>query len=331
VEIAPRAKIAVGGASQIWHEVEARNKGTAMRTVYVNGSYVPENEAKISVFDRGFLFGDGIYEVASVLGGKLIDFPAHIARLHRSAGELGMRFTVSDDDLLAIHRELVSRNKVEEGVVYLQMTRGAIDRDFLFDTEKLTPTLVLFTQSRPLIDTAVAKNGMKIVSIPDLRWGRCDIKTVQLLYPSLGKMEAKARGADDAWMVRDGVVTEGTSNNAFIVTKDGAIVTRPLSHSILPGITRAALMAYSEAKRHQDRGARIHHRGSQRSRGGFHHLGFRLCRTGDLDRWRRAVGRQARPGHAGSAQDLYRGKPQARPVKPSRAAAARLALGFRRI
>ena len=166
-----------------------------MRTVYVNGSYVPENEAKVSVFDRGFLFGDGIYEVASVLGGKLIDFPAHMARLHRSAGELGMRFTVNDDELLAIHRELVSRNGVEEGVVYLQMTRGAIDRDFLFDTEKLTPTLVLFTQSRPLIDTAVARNGMKIVSIPDLRWGRCDIKTVQLLYPSLGKMEAKARGA----------------------------------------------------------------------------------------------------------------------------------------
>jgi D-alanine transaminase len=218
-----------------------------MRTVYVNGSYVPENEAKVSVFDRGFLFGDGIYEVASVLGGKLIDFPAHIARLHRSAGELGMRVDVSDDELLAIHRELVSRNSLEEGVVYLQMTRGAIDRDFLFDTDKLTPTLVLFTQSRPLIETGVAKNGMKIVSIPDLRWGRCDIKTVQLLYPSLGKMEAKARGADDAWMVRDGVVTEGTSNNAFIVTQDGAIVTRPLSHSILPGITRAALMAYSAA------------------------------------------------------------------------------------
>lgn len=218
-----------------------------MRTVYVNGAYVPETEAKISVFDRGFLFGDGIYEVASVLGGRLIDFPAHIARLHRSANELDMRFSVSDDDLLAIHRELIDRNGVEEGVVYLQMTRGAADRDFLFDTEKLEPTLVLFTQTRPLIDTPVARNGLKIVSIPDLRWGRCDIKTVQLLYPSLGKMEARKRGADDAWMVRDGIVTEGTSNNAFIVTKDGAIVTRPLSNDILPGITRAALMSYSAA------------------------------------------------------------------------------------
>lgn len=222
-------------------------KGVAMRTVYVNGAYVPETEAKVSVFDRAFLFGDGIYEVASVLGGKFIDFPAHIARLHRSANELGMRFTVSDEDILAIHRELIDLNGVEEGVVYLQMTRGAVDRDFLFDTDKLEPTLVLFTQTRPLIDTPVARNGLKIVSIPDLRWGRCDIKTVQLLYPSLGKMEAKSRGADDAWMVRDGVVTEGTSNNAFIVTKNGAIVTRPLSHEILPGITRAALMAYSAA------------------------------------------------------------------------------------
>jgi len=216
-----------------------------MRTVYVNGAYVPENEARISVFDRGFLFADGIYEVASVIGGKLIDFPAHISRLHRSAGELDMRIDVSDDDLLSIHREMVSRNAMDEGIVYLQMTRGAVDRDFAFDTDKMTPTLVLFTQSRPLLETTVSRNGMKVVSVEDLRWGRCDIKTVQLLYPSLGKMEARKHGADDAWMVRDGMVTEGTSNNAFIVTRAGAIVTRPLSHSILPGITRAALMAYS--------------------------------------------------------------------------------------
>ena len=218
-----------------------------MRTVYVNGAFVPETEAKISVFDRGFLFADAIYEVTSVLGGKLIDFAAHTARLHRSAGELGMRFSVSDDELLSIHRRLVSDNGVDEGAVYLQMTRGATDRDFMFDTDALEPGLVLFTQKRALIDTPVARNGMSVVTIPDLRWGRCDIKTVQLLYPSLGKMEDKKRGAADAWMVRDGVVTEGTSNNAFIVTKSGAIVTRPLGHDILPGITRAALMRYAEA------------------------------------------------------------------------------------
>lgn len=217
-----------------------------MRTVYVNGAYVPEGEAKVSVFDRGFLFADSIYEVASVIGGKLVDFPAHVKRFHRSAGELGMRIDVSDDQLLEIHRELVRLNGVEEGAVYMQMTRGAVDRDFVFDTDTLTPTLVLFTQSRPIVDTAMARNGLKVISVEDKRWGRCDIKTTQLLYSSLAKVEARKQGADDAWLVRDGYVMEGTSNNAFIVTKGGAIVTRPLSSDILPGITRATLMLYSE-------------------------------------------------------------------------------------
>lgn len=217
-----------------------------MRTVYVNGAYVPEDQAKVSVFDRGFLFADAIYEVASVIGGKLVDFPAHIKRLHRSAGELGMRIDVSDDEILAIHRELVRVNKVDEGAVYMQMTRGAVDRDFVFDTDTLTPTLVLFTQARAIVDTAMARNGLKVVSVEDKRWGRCDIKTTQLLYSSLAKVEAKKKGADDAWLVRDGYVMEGTSNNAFIVTREGAIVTRPLSNDILPGITRATLMLYSE-------------------------------------------------------------------------------------
>lgn len=218
-----------------------------MRTVYVNGDYVPENEAKVSVFDRGFLFADAIYEVAAVLDGKLVDFPAHTKRLHRSAGELGMRVDVSDEELLDIHRQLVERNGIDEGMVYLQMTRGAVDRDFVFDTDALTPTLVLFTQKKKLIEAPVASNGLRIVTIEDLRWGRCDIKTTQLLYPSLAKVEAQKKGADDAWLVRDGKVMEGTSNNAFIVTRDGAIVTRPLSNAILPGITRATLMSYAEA------------------------------------------------------------------------------------
>lgn len=217
-----------------------------MRTVYVNGAYVPEDEAKVSVFDRGFLFADSIYEVASVLGGKLIDFPAHMKRFHRSANELGMRIDVSDDEILAIHRELIRLNAVEEGAVYMQMTRGAIDRDFLFDTSALTPTLVLFTQARPVIDTGTSKAGLKVVTVEDKRWARCDIKTTQLLFSSLAKVEAKKKGADDAWLVRDGYVMEGTSNNAFIVTKEGTIVTRPLSNDILPGITRATLMLYSD-------------------------------------------------------------------------------------
>ncbi|PWV99959.1 D-alanine transaminase [Hoeflea marina] len=218
-----------------------------MRTVYVNGAYVPENEARVSVFDRGFLFADGIYEVAAVIGGKLIDFPAHLNRLHRSADELGLRVDASNEELLAIHRELISRNGISEGVVYMQMTRGVADRDFAYDTDSMEPTLVLFTQSRPLLETSTSKNGMSIVSVEDIRWGRCDIKTVQLLYPSMAKMEARSRGADDAWLVRDGMVTEGSSSNAFIVTGNGIIVTRPLSNAILPGITRSALMSYAAA------------------------------------------------------------------------------------
>ena len=216
-----------------------------MRIVYVNGDYVPEDEAKVSVFDRGFLFADAVYEVTSVLGGKLIDFSGHAARLRRSLGELEMESPVTDAELLAIHRELVSRNEIEDGLVYLQVTRGAADRDFLYPAES-RPTLVLFTQSKPgLAESPMTKTGMSVISIPDRRWGRRDIKTVQLLYPSMGKMMAKAEGADDAWMVEDGAVTEGTSNNAYIV-KDGTIVTRQLGEEILHGITRKAVLALAQ-------------------------------------------------------------------------------------
>lgn len=214
-----------------------------MRTVYVNGEYVPENEATVSVFDRGFLFADGVYEVTSVLDGKLVDFAGHCGRLRRSLNELSMNFTVSDDALLAIHRELVARNGLEEGLVYLQVTRGAVDRDFVFPPDDTPATLVLFTQSKPLIDNALALRGQKIFTVDDLRWSRCDIKTVQLLYPSLAKMEARAKGGDDAWLVRDGLVTEGSSNNAYIVLSDGSIVTRDISNLILSGITRKAVLA----------------------------------------------------------------------------------------
>ncbi len=211
------------------------------RIVYVNGEYVPEEEAKVSVFDRGFLFADGVYEVTSVLGGKLIDFAGHAARLHRSLGELDMQSPVTDDDLLTVHRTLVEKNGIEDGLVYLQITRGAADRDFAYP-EGAAPTIVLFTQSKPgLADSPAAAKGIKVISIPDRRWGRRDIKTVQLLYPSMGKMMAKAAGADDAWMVEDGQVTEGTSNNAYIV-KGNTIVTRHLGEEILHGITRAAVL-----------------------------------------------------------------------------------------
>ncbi|MCH2068120.1 MAG: D-amino-acid transaminase [Shimia sp.] len=213
------------------------------RTVYVNGEYLPEEDAKISIFDRGFLMADAVYEVTSVLDGKLIDFEGHAVRLKRSLDELEMAEPCSKDELLAIHRKLVEDNGIVEGLVYLQVSRGSDgDRDFVFPSEDTPPSIVLFTQNKPgLADSPAAKKGAKIISIEDIRWGRRDIKTVQLLYPSMGKMMAKKAGADDAWLVEDGYVTEGTSNNAYFV-KDGVIVTRPLSNDILHGITRKAVL-----------------------------------------------------------------------------------------
>ncbi len=214
------------------------------RIVYVNGEYLPEESAKVSVFDRGFLFADGVYEVTSVVGGKLVDFDGHAARLERSLGELGMTAPLARAELLDIHRELIARNDLDEGMIYLQITRGAADRDFAYP-ESATPTVVLFTQTAALIDRPAAQTGIRVISIPDLRWGRRDIKTVQLLYPSMGKMAAKQAGADDAWMIEDGFVTEGTSNNAWIVA-GGRIITRHLGTEILHGITRAAVKRLAE-------------------------------------------------------------------------------------
>ncbi len=218
-----------------------------MRTVYLNGDYLPETEAKVSIFDRGFLMADGVYEVTSVLDGKLIDFAGHAVRLERSLSELEMRSPISMDDLLEVHRELVRVNEIDEGMIYLQITRGAPgDRDFAYPPEDTEPTIVLFTQNKPgLANSPAAQKGMKIISIADERWGRRDIKTVQLLYPSMGKMMAKAAGCDDAWMVEDGAVTEGTSNNAYIV-KGNTIITRQLSNDILHGITRAAVLRFAK-------------------------------------------------------------------------------------
>ena len=211
------------------------------RIVYVNGDYLPEEDAKISIFDRGFLMADGVYEVSSVLDGKLADYPGHLARLQRSLDELQMGRPVDDDELLEIHRELIRRNNLDEGLVYLQITRGAADRDFVWPSDA-TPSLVMFTQEKAFEDAEGPRVGIKVISVPDLRWHRRDIKTVQLLYPSFAKMQAKAQGKDDAWLVDDGYVTEGTSNNAYIVTRDGTIVTRNLSTDILHGITRASVL-----------------------------------------------------------------------------------------
>lgn len=213
------------------------------RTVYVNGDYLPEADAKISIFDRGFLMADGVYEVTSVLDGKLIDFDGHCARLGRSLAELEMGAPCTDAELLMIFRDLVRINEITDGMVYLQVTRGNPgDRDFAYPSANVKPTLVAFTQDKPgLADSPAAKVGWKVISIPDLRWGRRDIKTTQLLYPSMGKMMAKAAKVDDSWFVQEGHVTEGTSNNAYIV-KGNRIITRELSHDLLHGITRVAVL-----------------------------------------------------------------------------------------
>lgn len=217
------------------------------RIVYVNGEYLPEEQATVSIFDRGFLFADAVYEVTSVLEGKLLDFAGHLARLKRSLGELEMETPPEMAQLLDIHRMLVAKNAITDGLVYLQVSRGSAgDRDFHFPAAGTRPTVVLFTQSKPgLAHSPQSKTGIRVISVDDIRWGRRDIKTVQLLYPSMAKMMAEKAGVDDAWFVEDGTVTEGSSNNVYIV-KDGKIITRELSNDILHGITRAAVLRFAK-------------------------------------------------------------------------------------
>ncbi|MFO7718632.1 MAG: D-amino-acid transaminase [Desulfohalobium sp.] len=211
------------------------------RIVYVNGAYLPEEAATISIFDRGFVFADGVYEVTAVLQGQILEYEGHIQRLERSLHELDMDMPLAPEALLAVHQELIRRNALNEGLVYLQVTRGAADRDFIYP-ENTPQTVVLFTQAKPLVNTPKAAAGIRVISTEDIRWARRDIKTVQLVAPCMAKMQAKAAGKDDAWMVENGYVTEGTSNNAYIITPEGALVTRNLSNAILPGITRSAVL-----------------------------------------------------------------------------------------
>ena len=211
------------------------------RTVYVNGEYLPESEASISIFDRGFLFADAVYEVSAILDGRLLDNDAHLARLQRSLAELELESPVSAEEIVQIQRTLVERNQVREGMVYLQISRGAADRDFAFPAAA-TPTLIVFTQARAVRDNPAATRGLTIVTVPDIRWARRDIKTVGLLGPVLAVRAARQAGADDAWMVEDGFVTEGSASNAYIVVDEAKIVTRHLGNEILHGITRTAIL-----------------------------------------------------------------------------------------
>jgi D-alanine transaminase len=211
------------------------------RIVYVNGEYLAEEDAKISVFDRGFLFADAVYEVSAVLKGKLVDNDAHLKRLARSLGELKMTPPATGEEIEAIQMELIRHNSIDEGVIYLQATRGAADRDFAFPKNSI-PSLVMFTQKKSLSQNPAADVGITVITVPDIRWKRRDIKTVGLLPASMAKQAALDAGANDAWFVEDGFVNEGSSNNAFIVTHDGKIVTRHLGTEILHGITRKSVM-----------------------------------------------------------------------------------------
>ena len=214
------------------------------RTVYVDGAYVDEDEAKVSIFDRGYLFGDGVYEVTAVIGGRLIDAEPHMERLDRSLRELEMAWPCTRDELIDVHKQLIERNALDQGGIYMQVTRGVADRDFAYPKD--TPTvLTAFTQARELLDSPNAMTGVKVVSMPDIRWQRRDIKSVALLAQAMCKQAAVSQGAFEGWMIEDGHVTEGASSTSYIV-KDGRVVTRPLSNAVLPGVTRRMLLRYME-------------------------------------------------------------------------------------
>lgn len=211
------------------------------RIVFLNGSFLPIEEARVPIMDRGFLFADGVYEGMGVLGGRLIDNDAHLARLERSLKEVRIPNPYSPADWTRLEEDLVRRNGMMEGFLYLQITRGVAERDFLFPKDA-TPTVMMFTQAKSIVHSPLAETGIAVVSVPDLRWKRRDVKSLSLLAQVLAKQEALEAGAHEAWMVEDGFVTEGGSSSAFIITKTGAVVARPLSSAILPGITRQALL-----------------------------------------------------------------------------------------
>ncbi len=219
------------------------------RIAYVNGSFMPLAEASVSVLDRGFLFADGIYEVAAVLDGKLVDNASHLARLERSVGEIALALPETLDRIQEIEKELVARNNLVNGMVYLQVTRGADSgRDFAFPKGDIKPTLIMFTTVKDIVNQPSAKTGIAVITVPDLRWVRRDIKSVALLAQVLAKQAAAAAGAGEAWMIEDGVVTEGGSSSAFILTKDDVLVTRQNGSEILPGCTRKAVVALAEER-----------------------------------------------------------------------------------
>ncbi len=213
------------------------------RIAYVNGRYLPHRSAMVHVEDRGYQFSDGVYEVCEVRGGRLVDARRHLARLTRSLAELRIRMPMPLAALGIVLREVVARNRVGYGIVYLQVTRGVARREHAFPAPEVRPSVVVTARSlNPARNEALAAQGIAVVSVPDNRWGRVDIKTIGLLPNVLARQAALDQGARDAWFVdKDGAVTEGASTNAWIVTQAGAVVTRPADHAILRGITRTVL------------------------------------------------------------------------------------------
>ena len=216
-----------------------------MNLVYLNGEYVPRASAKISIFDRGLLFSDAVYEVVSVIDGQLIDMERHVSRLERSLGELSINAFAN---WTAISQDLVAENNLREGLIYLQVSRGVMDeREYRWPAPDTAPTIFAFAQERALLENPMADRGMRIITRPDLRWQRCDIKTTQLLYASLMKMEAVAAGVDDVWMTQDEMITEGTSQNAHIISREGVLISHQLDRRILPGVTRIEMLTQAGA------------------------------------------------------------------------------------
>lgn len=212
-----------------------------MRQVYINGEFKKEDEAKVSIFDRGLLFSDSVYEVTSVINSKLIDFKYHVKRLDHSMNELKFKTLIDHDEILAFHRKLIELNNLKEGMIYTQVTRGVVDRSFDMPKQAIKPTVLAFTQEKKILESDTAKNGIKVMTLEDMRWKRNDIKTTQLLYASMAKSEATAKGFDDAWMLRQGYITEGSSNNVWIIRSKN-IMTRQSDNLILSGITRAVVL-----------------------------------------------------------------------------------------
>ncbi len=219
------------------------------RTVFLNGDYLPEEDAKVSIFDRGYLFGDGIYEVVPVIDGMILDKAPFIERFGSSLEKLQIAWPCTEDELCAMLDTLAEKNGLSEGIIYMQVTRGVADRDFHYPADTPT-TLMAFTQAKNLLDNPAAENGVKVVSVEDIRWKRRDVKSIALLAQCVAKQAAVEQGAAEGWMTEDGFVTEGTSSSAYIV-KDGVIITRPLSNEILPGIRRKVLLKL--AQHHQVR------------------------------------------------------------------------------